>query len=70
MTLPLSEKRCAGRLMRGIGGPTLCRECIPCKRRTDLPADVQSVQWMQPPTPIWLGWCPSFLSESEAEIAE
>jgi hypothetical protein len=67
MTLPLSEKRCAGRLTVKMGQPTLCVECLKCARRTEIPADVQSVTWMLPPKPLWLGTCPSYRIQGEGE---
>lgn len=63
MTLPTHEPRCQGRIVRAMGSATLARECTNCQRRTDIPADVQSVTWMQPPryTPLWLP-CPSHVA--------
>lgn len=44
------------------GGDHLARECVDCRRRTDVPADVQSALWIQPPTILWW-WpeCPSHI---------
>jgi hypothetical protein len=70
MTLPLSEKRCAGRLTVKMGQPTLCVECLRCARRTEIPADVQSVTFMGPPKLLWTGTCSGYRYEGEAEIAE
>lgn len=57
-----NEPRCQGRLVRAAGSATLARECTNCERRTDVPADVKSVTWMQPPPvkPLWFlsGDCP------------
>lgn len=47
--LPANEDRCQGRSERQMGVATLCGECTDCLRRTDMPADMQSIQWMAPP---------------------
>jgi hypothetical protein len=67
MSLPLDVARCNGRLARGVGEKTICRECIKCARRTDRPADMQSVPFMEPPDVLWLGTCPGYRYKDEAE---
>jgi hypothetical protein len=49
--------RCQGRVVRVAGGGHLARECTDCRRRTDVPAAVQSVPWIQPPQLVWW-WMP------------
>jgi hypothetical protein len=68
MSLTLFDARCNGRTVRAMGQPTICRECIPCLRRTDRPADMQSVQFMEPPQLLWLGTCPGYRGQWEAEV--
>ena len=70
MSLTLFDARCDGRMTRVMGQKTICRECIPCARRTDRPADMQSVTFMEPPDVLWLGTCPGYRHKDEAEIAE
>jgi len=70
MSLTLFDARCNGRMARVMGQKTICRECIRCSRRTDRPADAQSYPMMEPPTLLWLGTCPGYRIQGEAEIAE
>lgn len=62
MSLDLNTARCQGRIVRVVGGGSLARECTNCLRRTDVPADVKSVPWIQPPTiHFWWMPCPEHL---------
>lgn len=49
MNLGPTTERCQGRPV----GNTMAQECWNCVRRTDVPADVKSVPWMQPPVIKW-----------------
>jgi hypothetical protein len=66
--ISIADARCQGRAVRVLGGATLARECTNCQRRTDIPADMQSIVWMQPPVIRW-SWeeCPSAMPPEPAE---
>ena len=69
MSLDSYTARCQGRVVRAVGGGCLARECTNCLRRTDVPANVKSVPWMQPPQIFWW-WmpCPSHIAPDEPEV--
>jgi hypothetical protein len=69
MSLPNDVSRCEGRTTRAMGQSTLCRECIKCARRTDRP-EGERLSFMEPPTLLWLGTCPGYRGQWEAEVAE
>lgn len=69
MTLTPADARCQGRVVRVMGTAALARECTNCLRRTDVPADVKSVPWMQPPrVTYWWHGCPSHV-DPDVEVA-
>lgn len=61
-----NDPRCQGRLVRAMGSASLAYECTNCLRRTDVPADVKSVPWQQPPRIAWW-WetCPDQVEPQE-----
>jgi hypothetical protein len=75
MTIPINEDRCQGRTAGAMGSATLCRDCVDCQRRTDIPAGV-TLQWMKPPKMVVRLWppfnefCPSHIGPSDDEVIE
>lgn len=63
MILDASTPRCQGRWVTALGTGYLARECTDCVRRTDAPADVKAVPWMQPPAIAYpFSVCPSHMA--------
>lgn len=69
MTLSPDSKRCQGRIVGVFGAATLARDCTSCVRRTDIPADMNAIQWMQPPVMTWHRVCPAYMAPLDEWMA-
>lgn len=70
MGLSANVPRCQGRTALAAGSSTLCRDCVDCARRTDIPTGF-ALEWMQPPpmARVWFSQvCSGYIAPDDEVI--